>query len=77
MWKEENNKLIFERNFRNQSELAQFFVSVAKLADERDHHPNIMVTQCSHLRLELFTHTTNSVTNLDRQLANDIELLIE
>lgn len=75
MWKEENNKLVLEKNFGSQTELALFFLKVAQLADKKDHHPDVFVSKCSHLRMELYTHTSDSITNQDRALAKEIEVI--
>lgn len=77
MWREDNNRLVYERDFQTQTELAQFLVKVARLADQHDHHPDITVTKCSHLKLELFTHTLNTLTDQDRKLAKEIESLTD
>jgi 4a-hydroxytetrahydrobiopterin dehydratase len=74
-WKEESNKLTQEFVFKNQTELAQFLIKVAELADKANHHPDAQISKASHLRLELFTHTENKVTEKDRKLANEISEL--
>ena len=74
-WNILDNKLIKEFSFKNQTELAEFLLKVAKLADENDHHPDAEIYQCSRLRLKLFTHTENGISELDRKLAKLIDLL--
>jgi 4a-hydroxytetrahydrobiopterin dehydratase len=74
-WNILDNKLIKEISFKNQTELAEFLLKVAKLADENDHHPDVEIYQCSRLRLKLFTHTENGISELDRKLAKLIDLL--
>lgn len=74
-WKEESNKLTQEFVFKSQTELAQFFMKVAELADKSNHHPDAQVFRAFHLRLELFTHTENKVTEKDWKLANEISEL--
>ena len=74
-WNILDNKLIKEISFKNQTELAEFLLKVAKLADENDHHPDAEIYQCSRLRLKLFTHTENGISELDRKLAKLIDSL--
>jgi 4a-hydroxytetrahydrobiopterin dehydratase len=74
-WNILDNKLIKEFSFKNQTELAEFLLKVAKLADENDHHPDAEIYQCSRLRLKLFTHTENGISDLDRKLAKLIDSL--
>lgn len=71
-WKVENNRLCCDFDFKTQTDLANFLVLVAKKADAVNHHPDATISKCSHLQLELFTHTANGITDLDRDLAQTI-----
>ena len=42
-WKIENNRLTKEYKFKNQADLAAFFLRVAKISDENDHHPEFYI----------------------------------
>ena len=75
IWKEVNNKLVSETNFQTQSELAEFVTKIARIADEHNHHPDMKVTNCSHLTIELYSHEQNSITPEDSQLAELISLI--
>ena len=72
-WKIVNNRLTKEYKFNNQSELAVFFLKVAELSDENDHHPDVQIRKCSILTLELYTHTENKISELDYSLAEKID----
>ena len=72
-WKIVNNRLTKEYKFKNQTELAAFFLKVAKLSDENDHHPDATIRKCSILTLELYTHTENKISELDYSLAEKID----
>ena len=74
-WNIVDNKLEKEFNFKSQTHLAEFLLKVAKIADELDHHPDAEIYQCSKLRLKLFTHSENAISDLDRELANKIDLI--
>jgi 4a-hydroxytetrahydrobiopterin dehydratase len=75
-WNVINNKLVRELKFKNQTELANFFLQVAKLADHADHHPDVEIRKCSELKLSLCTHdANNSITEKDYQLAREIDLI--
>ncbi len=71
----ENNRLTKEYKFKNQAELAAFFLRVAKISDENDHHPDATIRKCAILTLELYTHTENKISDLDYSLAKKIDLL--
>jgi len=72
-WQEVNGRLVREYDFGSQTELAQFLLKVAQLADKADHHPDARITKCSHLKLELFTHSKNRITEKDENLATAID----
>ncbi len=72
-WKLHENKLVREFKFRDQSELAEFFLPVAREADAMDHHPDVRITKASLLELSLSTHTENAVTARDYKLSEIID----
>jgi 4a-hydroxytetrahydrobiopterin dehydratase len=71
-WEVKNNRLMQEFDFKNQTELATFILEIAKRADALDHHPDMTITKCSHLKIELFTHTENKVSDLDFNMSEII-----
>jgi 4a-hydroxytetrahydrobiopterin dehydratase len=71
-WEIKNNRLTQEFDFKNQTELATFMLEIAKRADTLDHHPDMTITKCSHLKIELFTHTENKVSDLDFNMSEII-----
>ena len=71
-WEVKNNRLTQEFDFKNQTELATFIHEIAKRADTLDHHPDMTITKCSHLKIELFTHTENKVSDLDFNMSEII-----
>ncbi len=75
-WNESVDGLSKEFSFNTQTELAEFLVKVSKLSDENDHHPDAEIYEAFKLRLRLFTHSENGVTDLDRKLANQIDSLL-
>jgi 4a-hydroxytetrahydrobiopterin dehydratase len=74
-WKTQNNRLTKSFTFENQTQLADFFLKVAKYADKIGHHPDVSVFQCSIIKIELFTHDKQDITELDYELAKEIDLL--
>ena len=72
-WTESSNGLIKEFSFKTQTELGEFFLKVAKLADKNDHHPDVEVRNGTNLILRLFTHSENSITDMDKKLAKLID----
>ena len=50
----------------------RFVNDVAKMADRYDHHPDIDI-RWNKVKLALTTHSEDGITDLDFDLANDIE----
>jgi 4a-hydroxytetrahydrobiopterin dehydratase len=57
--------------------LAMDFVnSVAEIAEEEDHHPNIDI-RYNKVRIELSTHSEGGLTDMDFEVAEKIDTLVE
>ncbi len=72
-WKIENNRLTKNFSFENQTELVKFLLKVAKHADKIGHHPDVVIHKCSQMKIELFTHDKNEITEKDYSLAEFID----
>lgn len=73
MWKEENNCLRREFEFKDFSEAFSFMTRVALLAEKMDHHPN-WSNVYNKVIIELTSHDKgNTVTDRDRKLAKAID----
>jgi len=76
MWKEEDNKLKRDFEFKNFNEAFGFMTRVALIAEKMDHHPwwsNVY----NKVSIELNTHDAgNTVTDRDRKLAAAIDKLV-
>lgn len=59
---------------RNVINATNFVKRIMFLAEQRDHHPAIIVNRFS-VTVELMTHSTNSVTDADIDMMSDIEKL--
>ena len=58
--------------FKNFAEAMEFINGVARIAESRDHHPDILV-KYNQVTLTFYTHTANAVTEKDLRLAAEIE----
>jgi len=73
MWKEEDNKLKKEFQFKDFIEAFAFMTKVAFLAEKHDHHPN-WSNVYNKVQIELCTHDAgNTITSKDRKLAEAID----
>jgi 4a-hydroxytetrahydrobiopterin dehydratase len=74
-WETVNGKLVTNLKFKLQTELVEFLLKVANLADVMNHHPDCKIHKAFQLEISLFTHDKNELTDLDYQLAQKIENL--
>lgn len=76
MWKEIDNSLIKQFEFKNFIEAFSFMTKVAFIAEKMNHHPewkNVYNT----VEIKLTTHDEgNIITKKDRELANAIDALL-
>lgn len=76
MWKEENNKLKRDFEFKDFKEAISFITKVALAAEQAQHHPEIYNVY-NKVSIALSTHDAgNSVTNKDKKLAHTIDGLV-
>lgn len=76
MWKEENNKLKRDFEFKDFKEAFSFITKVALAAEQTQHHPEIFNVY-NKVSIALSTHDAgNSVTEKDKKLANTIDGLL-
>ena len=75
-WTEENNLLSRQFEFENFMEGVEFINKVAVLAEDANHHPDILLHSYKKVRISLTTHDAgNTVTQKDRDLAGKIDQL--
>lgn len=75
-WETVNGKLVTNLKFKSQTELVEFLLKVAHLADEMNHHPDCKIRKAFQLEISLFTHDKGEITDLDYQLAQKINGII-
>jgi len=73
MWKQVENALVAELEFKNFMDAFAFMTDVAVLAEEHNHHPE-WSNVYNRVTIRLTTHDAdNQVTDKDRKLAEAIE----
>lgn len=65
--------LVRDYEFRDFTTAIWFVNRVAELAEQRNHHPDILVHGYNHVRLTLSTHSEGGVTQSDHDLAAAID----
>jgi 4a-hydroxytetrahydrobiopterin dehydratase len=72
-WIKEEDHLTKEFSFKNFKEAIDFVNKVAYLAEEHNHHPDILLYGYKNVRLTLSTHSEGKVTDKDYTLADLID----
>lgn len=75
-WKEKKGKIGKEYNFNNFKEAIAFVDKIAVLAEEVDHHPDILIFDYKNVIITLTSHDVLKVTEQDIELAKKIDKLI-
>lgn len=75
-WKTVNGKLVTNLKFKSQTDLVEFLLKIAYLADAMNHHPDCKIHKAFQLEISLFTYDKNEITDLDYQLAEKIEKIM-
>ena len=50
---------------------------IALIAEELNHHPNLNIYDYKWLKIEVYSHDTNSITQKDHQLTKKIDIVLE
>jgi 4a-hydroxytetrahydrobiopterin dehydratase len=72
-WKIEENKLVKEFKFNNFSEAINFVNKILPIAEETNHHPDLLIHSYKQLKVILFTHEEEKITEKDYSLAKKID----
>ena len=72
-WKVEKNNLTREFELGNFAEAVKFINKILPLAEEMNHHPDLLIHGYKLVKVMLFTHSLNSITDKDYELAKKID----
>ncbi|MDQ3741039.1 MAG: 4a-hydroxytetrahydrobiopterin dehydratase [Actinomycetota bacterium] len=74
-WREDDGELVRERQFKDFAEALAYVNRVGELAEEVNHHPDILIHGWNKVRLSLFTHSEGRITDADHDMARRIDSL--
>jgi 4a-hydroxytetrahydrobiopterin dehydratase len=72
-WREEDGELVRDFKFDDFKGAMAFVNQVADVAEEANHHPDILVHGWNKVRLSLMTHSEGKITDADRRMAETID----
>lgn len=78
-WSVEEGTLLFQQfQLEDFDEAIEFVNQIAEIADDLDHHPNILVHDYKYVSIETTTHSAgNTLTEKDFELAAAIDELFQ
>ena len=71
MWQDKNNQLYKEFTFKDFTQAFAFMTEVAKIAEQRNHHPDIDI-RWRTLTFRCSTHSAGGLTEFDVALAHAV-----
>lgn len=74
-WTRNQNKINRELIASNFTAAVGILNAIAILAEKKDHHPDILIYGWNKVRITLTTHESGGLTNLDLELAKEIDEL--
>ena len=75
-WTSSGGKLIRKIECQDFNDALALVNRIALIADDLDHHPDLKIHGYKFLTIEVYTHTTNSITEKDRVLSKAIDKLL-
>lgn len=73
LWEREGEAIVRDWTFADFKEAMAWVNRVADLAEEANHHPDIVVHDWNKVRLKLSTHSVGGVTQADLDMARRID----
>jgi 4a-hydroxytetrahydrobiopterin dehydratase len=75
-WRHEGEALLQDVELENFRAVIAAVTRIADVAEERNHHPDLLIHGWNSLRITLSTHSAGGVTQADLDLAVRIDALI-
>jgi 4a-hydroxytetrahydrobiopterin dehydratase len=72
-WRREGDAIVRDLQFADFAEAVAYVNRVAELAEEANHHPDILVHGWNKVQLTLTTHSEGGLTDNDFQMARRID----
>jgi 4a-hydroxytetrahydrobiopterin dehydratase len=76
-WHVEGMILVKEFVFSSFAEAVRFVNRIVPVADDMDHHPDVVIHSYRKVTIQLTTHSTNTITEKDYMLAKKIDALFK
>ena len=74
-WRREGDEIVREWRLEDFAQAMQFVNRVAEVAEEANHHPDILIYGWNKVRLSLTNHSAGGLTEADFEMAARIDRL--
>ncbi len=74
-WRQEEKSIIRDVELKNFRGAIEFVNQVGEVAEEMDHHPDILIHGWNKVRITVTTHSEGGLTDNDFKLASQVEQL--
>ena len=74
-WEREGDEIVRERRFDDFKEAVAFVNQVAEVAEEANHHPDILLHGWNKVKLSLTNHAAGGITEVDFTMAERFDAL--
>ena len=74
-WRREDDAVVRDHKFKDFAEAMAFVNRIAEVAEEANHHPDILVHGWNQVRLTLSTHSEGGLTQSDLDMAKRLDAL--
>ncbi len=75
-WEIKDKHLTKEFTLSDFTEAVNFVNKILPLAEEKNHHPDILIHSYKKVKIMLFTHSENNITDKDYSLAKKIDDIV-
>tara|TARA_B100001057_G_scaffold157693_1_gene158403 strand:+ start:3086 stop:3328 length:243 start_codon:yes stop_codon:yes gene_type:complete len=72
-WEESDGKLVRNVKCQDFQEALSLLNKIAVIAESINHHPDLKIYSYKFLRIEIFSHDSNSITSKDHELTRKID----
>lgn len=72
-WKIEKQKLTKEFEFADFMQAVEFVNKISVLAEEMNHHPDVLIHSYNKVKIMLYTHSEDKITDKDHLLSEKID----
>jgi 4a-hydroxytetrahydrobiopterin dehydratase len=77
LWPVIKKEIVKTLEFADFKEAVDFIDKIAPLCEKANHHPDILLHDYRKITISMHTHTKNSITQKDHDLAREIDLVYE